>query len=164
MLEDSGAAVVLTTPASGPRGSPGATPRIVRLDEEAGRRPCRAPAGAGRLPGNLAYVIYTSGSTGRPKGVAIEHRSAVALVALGAREFSAEELAGVLASTSVGFDLSVFEIFVPARLGRHGDPGGERPGAAGAAGEGRGGAGQHRALGDGGAAAHRAACPPRCGR
>jgi amino acid adenylation domain-containing protein len=67
--------------------------------------------------GNLAYVIYTSGSTGRPKGVAIEHRSAVALVRWAAAAFSPAELARVLAATSVCFDLSVFELFVPLGLG-----------------------------------------------
>jgi amino acid adenylation domain-containing protein len=73
------------------------------------------PSEAG--PGNLAYVIYTSGSTGRPKGVAIEHRSAVALVDWARRVFPAADLEGVLASTSICFDLSVFELFVPLACG-----------------------------------------------
>jgi amino acid adenylation domain-containing protein len=64
-------------------------------------------------PDDLAYVIYTSGSTGRPKGVAIEHRSAVALLSWAHTVYGPEELAGVLASTSICFDLSVFELFVP---------------------------------------------------
>ena len=68
-------------------------------------------------PGNLAYVIYTSGSTGRPKGVAIVHGSASVMVQWAQRAFSAEELRGVLASTSICFDLSVFEIFVPLSVG-----------------------------------------------
>ena len=66
---------------------------------------------------DLAYVIYTSGSTGRPKGVAIEHRSAVALVCWAKEVFSGEELSGMLASTSICFDLSVFEMFVPLSWG-----------------------------------------------
>ncbi len=66
---------------------------------------------------DLAYVIYTSGSTGRPKGVAIEHRSAVAFINWSKQQFSAEHLAGVLASTSICFDLSIFEIFVPLSMG-----------------------------------------------
>jgi amino acid adenylation domain-containing protein len=66
---------------------------------------------------NLAYVIYTSGSTGRPKGVAICHRSAVAFHSWAQEVFSGEELKGVLASTSICFDLSVFEIFVPLSCG-----------------------------------------------
>jgi surfactin family lipopeptide synthetase A len=65
---------------------------------------------------NMAYVIYTSGSTGKPKGVAIEHRSAVAMIDWGRKTFSGE-LAAVLASTSICFDLSVFEIFVPLSVG-----------------------------------------------
>jgi amino acid adenylation domain-containing protein len=66
---------------------------------------------------NLAYVIYTSGSTGKPKGVAIEHRNAVALLDWARQVFNPEELAGVLASTSICFDLSVFELFVPLSRG-----------------------------------------------
>ncbi len=66
---------------------------------------------------NLAYVIYTSGSTGRPKGVAITHRSAVAFMHWAQEVFSPEALAGVLASTSLSFDLSVFEMFVTLSVG-----------------------------------------------
>lgn len=65
----------------------------------------------------LAYVIYTSGSTGMPKGVAIEHRNTVAMLHWARGQFDDASLAGVLASTSVCFDLSVFEIFVPLAWG-----------------------------------------------
>ena len=68
-------------------------------------------------PDNLAYVIYTSGSTGQPKGVAIEHRNTVALLHWAKSVFTNDELAGVLASTSICFDLSVFELFVPLSWG-----------------------------------------------
>ncbi len=66
---------------------------------------------------DLAYVIYTSGSTGQPKGVAIEHRAAVALVCWAKDVFTPEEISGVLASTSICFDLSIFEMFVPLSWG-----------------------------------------------
>ncbi|HEY0783532.1 MAG TPA: amino acid adenylation domain-containing protein, partial [Thermoanaerobaculia bacterium] len=69
------------------------------------------------LPENLAYLIYTSGSTGTPKAVAIEHRSAVATVGWALQAYGAVELRGVLAATSIAFDLSVFEIFVPLAAG-----------------------------------------------
>lgn len=62
---------------------------------------------------NLAYVIYTSGSTGVPKGVAIEHRSAVAFLHWARAIFRPEDTEGMLASTSICFDLSVFELFFP---------------------------------------------------
>lgn len=65
----------------------------------------------------LAYIIYTSGSTGRPKGVAIEHCSAVARMHWAQEQFSPAELSGMLAATSICFDLSVFEIFAPLSWG-----------------------------------------------
>jgi amino acid adenylation domain-containing protein len=68
-------------------------------------------------PDNLAYVIYTSGSTGRPKGVAITHRSAVAFISWARTAFGPADLAGVLAATSICFDLSVFELFAPLSSG-----------------------------------------------
>lgn len=60
---------------------------------------------------HLAYIIYTSGSTGRPKGVAIEHGSAHAFLRWAGQHYAAEEWSGVLAATSVCFDLSVYELF-----------------------------------------------------
>ncbi|MEM9597735.1 MAG: amino acid adenylation domain-containing protein, partial [Acidobacteriota bacterium] len=68
-------------------------------------------------PDSLAYLIYTSGSTGTPKGVAVSHRNAVAMLQWGAERFSAEELRGSLAVTSVCFDLSVYELFLPLATG-----------------------------------------------
>nr|WP_255217199.1 non-ribosomal peptide synthetase [Myxococcus sp. AM010] len=68
-------------------------------------------------PDHLAYVLFTSGSTGRPKGVALAHRGAVAFLRWTTRAFSSDELAGVLASTSLNFDLSVFELFAPLLRG-----------------------------------------------
>jgi len=68
-------------------------------------------------PENLAYVLFTSGSTGRPKGVAIEHRNVAAFVYWAQQVFTLRELAGVLLSTSICFDLSVFETFVPLSVG-----------------------------------------------
>jgi amino acid adenylation domain-containing protein len=66
---------------------------------------------------SLAYMIYTSGSTGTPKGVAIEHHGAVNLINWARKIFSDVEMAGVLASTSICFDLSVFELFVTLSRG-----------------------------------------------
>jgi amino acid adenylation domain-containing protein len=66
---------------------------------------------------NLAYIIYTSGSTGKPKGVAITHSNAVAFLHWSRNNFTQEQLAGVLASTSICFDLSIFEIFAPLVCG-----------------------------------------------
>ncbi|HEX7181365.1 MAG TPA: non-ribosomal peptide synthase/polyketide synthase, partial [Thermoanaerobaculia bacterium] len=116
MLEDSEASVVVTEErlaAALPAGSA----RVVTLAELEESAVSERPLPGTTTPQNLAYVIYTSGSTGRPKGVAIEHRSAVALVAWAVETFRAEDLGGVLFSTSICFDLSIFELFVPLSRG-----------------------------------------------
>ncbi|MGH3933408.1 MAG: amino acid adenylation domain-containing protein, partial [Pseudonocardiaceae bacterium] len=64
-----------------------------------------------------AYVIYTSGSTGRPKGVIVTHASVVDLAAWAASIFGPSGLSRVVASTSLNFDVSVFEIFCPLVVG-----------------------------------------------
>ncbi|MEH2041209.1 non-ribosomal peptide synthetase [Nostoc sp.] len=66
---------------------------------------------------NLAYAIYTSGSTGKPKGVAIAHSNTVAFLTWASSVFTPADLAGVLAATSICFDLSIFEIFLPLSNG-----------------------------------------------
>jgi amino acid adenylation domain-containing protein len=68
-------------------------------------------------PNDLAYVLYTSGSTGRPKGVGIEHRNLINLVSWARSIVSDAELEGLLVSTSLNFDLSAFEMFVPLVFG-----------------------------------------------
>ncbi|HEX7892996.1 MAG TPA: amino acid adenylation domain-containing protein, partial [Terriglobales bacterium] len=93
--------------------------RIVRLDDttdQITRESTEKPVVAVK-PQNLAYVLFTSGSTGRPKGVAIEHRSAATFVQWAQTVFSPQELSGVLFSTSVCFDLSIFEMFAPLSVG-----------------------------------------------
>ena len=75
MLEDSGAAVVLTEePIS--ETLPAHWAQTVCLDRDwpeiAAESADDLPLTT--LPEDLLYVIYTSGSTGKPKGVAVEHR------------------------------------------------------------------------------------------
>ncbi|MEV8510244.1 amino acid adenylation domain-containing protein, partial [Actinoplanes sp. NPDC051475] len=66
---------------------------------------------------HLAYTIYTSGSTGRPKGVMITQLNMANLVLWGIREFGRSGLAHVLFTTSLNFDVSVFELFCPLICG-----------------------------------------------
>jgi amino acid adenylation domain-containing protein len=66
---------------------------------------------------NLAYILFTSGSTGTPKAVAVEHRNATNFLQWAQTVFSPDELAGTLCSTSMCFDLSIFEMFVPWSVG-----------------------------------------------
>ncbi|MDC9616130.1 amino acid adenylation domain-containing protein, partial [Xenorhabdus khoisanae] len=66
---------------------------------------------------HLAYVIYTSGSTGKPKGVMVEHRNVVNLLIWTQQAFRPEELTNTLFSTSLNFDVSVYEFFAPLIFG-----------------------------------------------
>ncbi|MEO3924511.1 amino acid adenylation domain-containing protein [Micromonosporaceae bacterium B7E4] len=68
-------------------------------------------------PEHPAYLLYTSGTTGRPKGVLVPHRAVAELVRWAAAEFGPDRLARVLASTPLGFDVSVFELFAPLCCG-----------------------------------------------
>ncbi|TLS44252.1 amino acid adenylation domain-containing protein [Streptomyces montanus] len=73
--------------------------------------------GSNSEAGNLVYITYTSGSTGRPKGVSATHRNAVEFVEWTHTAFGPDRLAKVLFSTSLNFDVSVFEIFSPLSCG-----------------------------------------------
>ncbi|MFF0016393.1 amino acid adenylation domain-containing protein [Streptomyces sp. NPDC005374] len=68
-------------------------------------------------PADPAYIIYTSGSTGRPKGVVVSHANMADLLAWLAGFLGTEGLSQVQATTSVSFDVSVFEIFGPLATG-----------------------------------------------
>ena len=124
MLADARPVAVLTTVTAG-GDLPAATPQVAVDDPAivtavsrlAGDDLAAAERPALLEPSSPAYVIYTSGSTGRPKGVVIEHRGVVSLVSWARAEFPAAELARVLASTSLSFDVSVFEIFAPLVCG-----------------------------------------------
>ncbi|MDX6502481.1 MAG: hypothetical protein QOG23_5745, partial [Blastocatellia bacterium] len=118
MLED-GQATVLLTQSHLLARLPEHGRRVICLDETRDDLPHEIVENLTptATPDNLAYVIYTSGSTGIPKGVAIGHRSALALIDWSRGVFTAEDLAGTLASTSICFDLSIFELFLPLACG-----------------------------------------------
>ncbi|WP_407567207.1 amino acid adenylation domain-containing protein [Polymorphospora sp. A560] len=87
------------------------------------------PAGVGR--DDAAYVIFTSGSTGTPKGVVVSHAAAANTVADVNARFGVGADDRVLGLASLGFDLSVYDIFGPLAAGgavvlpaadRRGDP------------------------------------------
>lgn len=66
---------------------------------------------------NLAYVIYTSGSTGKPKGVEVPHRAVVNFLSSMACEPGIGKDDTLLAVTTLSFDISVLEIFLPLTVG-----------------------------------------------
>ncbi len=122
MLGDARPVLVITDSAGAAGVLPADGPPVVALDDPetlAGLADLPATSlsdgqrVAPLLPSHPAYVIYTSGSTGTPKGVTVTHQSVVNLVCWAAAEFAPEDLSLVLASTSLSFDVSVFEIFSP---------------------------------------------------
>jgi UDP-N-acetylmuramate--L-alanine ligase len=62
-------------------------------------------------PTDTAYICFTSGSTGRPKGVAVAHRSLFLLVADNVGRFDVGPGQRALLNTSIGFDVSLGEIW-----------------------------------------------------
>src|SRR5206468_4334870 len=127
ILEDAQASILLTQQ-SLLELLPQSSAQVVSLDSDWWKIELEsADAVASRVkPENLAYVLFTSGSTGRPKGVALEHRSASAFIQWAQTVFSRQDVAGTLFSTSMCFDLSVFEMFVPLSMGGKGRAGDHR--------------------------------------
>src|SRR5262249_29758989 len=111
MLEDAGAAVVLTFGAAEYESSKA---RVVRLDQEwpeIAREPETNPESVVTAADNLAYVIYTSGSTGRPKGMMITHRNVLRLFATSEQHFHFNEEDVWTLFHSYAFDFSVWELW-----------------------------------------------------
>ena len=68
-------------------------------------------------PEDTAYVIFTSGSTGRPKGVCIPHRAVVNFLGSMRREPGLTPDDVLLSVTTLSFDISGLEIFLPLTTG-----------------------------------------------
>ena len=60
---------------------------------------------------HLAYIIFTSGSTGNPKGVIEKHRPAVNLIEWVNNTYNVGPQDRLLFTTSLCFDLSVYDVF-----------------------------------------------------
>ncbi|MEZ6088488.1 MAG: amino acid adenylation domain-containing protein [Pirellulaceae bacterium] len=122
MCQDACLRAILSEDALAERNDFGQCP-IIPIDRNAARIAlCSAdapsPAGpeSSRLD-DVAYVIYTSGSTGRPKGVRISHRSIINLLKSFADQPGFTQDDCFLALTTLSFDISVAEIFVPLITG-----------------------------------------------
>lgn len=68
-------------------------------------------------PSDPAYILYTSGSTGRPKGVVIPHRALANFLLSMAAEPGFRDGERLLALTTVSFDISALELFLPLVAG-----------------------------------------------
>ncbi len=68
-------------------------------------------------PSNPAYILYTSGSTGQPKGVLVDHMALLNQIQWLQHTFGLTKLDAVLHHSSLAFDVSVEEIFLPLCAG-----------------------------------------------
>ena len=115
IVADAAAPVILTNAILAPVFADSGARLLLDTESEAVETGMAEPCPA--RPGDLAYVLYTSGSTGRPKAVGIEHRNLINLISWGRSIVSDAELRGLLFSTSLNFDLSAFEMFLPLAFG-----------------------------------------------
>ncbi|MFI5587255.1 amino acid adenylation domain-containing protein [Amycolatopsis sp. NPDC051758] len=108
MLDDSGAALVLTRQSSAARTGR-AGPEVITLDtarHDLADLPATDPLSEVDSQ-NLAYVIYTSGSTGRPKGVQITHGALARYLGTAVADYCASGSGGAPLLSTVSCDLMV---------------------------------------------------------
>lgn len=123
MLEDAAPACIITAAELAP-GLPArcSAPRIV-LDgpdtvcQLALQKDTNPDLGRQPSPLNPAFVIYTSGSTGKPKGVMVTFGNMVNFLFSHQDLFRLGEKDRLLAVTTISFDISVLEIFLPLTNG-----------------------------------------------
>ncbi|HEX6747471.1 MAG TPA: amino acid adenylation domain-containing protein [Longimicrobium sp.] len=113
MLEDSAAAVVVTTPAIA-ETLPETGAEVMAIDGIVPAPDLHLPQVDGD---DVAYVVYTSGTTGRPKGAAIPHRALANHCAWMQDAFPLGPGDRVLQKTPVSFDASVWEFWAPLVAG-----------------------------------------------
>ncbi|MFI6492461.1 amino acid adenylation domain-containing protein [Streptomyces sp. NPDC050564] len=135
MLSTAGARLVVTETELADRiggGADGERPRgqrqgdydgvlldVERERDAIARQPDSAPdlGAPDGLQHSLAYTLFTSGSTGRPKGVQIAHRSLLNLLFSMRERFGAGPDHTWLAATSLSFDISAAELYLPLVTG-----------------------------------------------
>jgi amino acid adenylation domain-containing protein len=141
MLRDSGAALLLADPALPEIPSAGTEivpvpsrplhpdlPQGFSGEVGEGHEPGGAAGGRGSTaavervsadvtPRDRAYLIYTSGSTGRPKAVEVEHGTLSSMLASVAHQPGMRADDVTLAVTTISFDVSVPELFLPLVTG-----------------------------------------------
>ena len=117
MVEDAKTRVLVTSSALADR-APKGQPSLVTVDRDQDEIARATGSAEGSCsPDDLCYAIYTSGSTGKPKGVEIRHRSVVNFLESMTRTLGLESRDRVLGLTSLSFDPSVLEIYLPLTVG-----------------------------------------------
>jgi amino acid adenylation domain-containing protein len=114
MLEDSAPAAIITSAKVSVPEFGGKCPTLLVDKVEATSKAVKTPA---LKSDALAYIIYTSGSTGKPKGVEIPHRAAVNFLRSMQSKPGLTGKDRLLAVTTLSFDISLLEMFLPLLAG-----------------------------------------------
>ncbi|MEC0172767.1 amino acid adenylation domain-containing protein [Paenibacillus graminis] len=115
MLEDSGAAVLLTERKFA--DFIGFSGEFILLEDLLEDCPDGGNVPLSNTINDLAYVIYTSGSTGKPKGVMIEHQAVLNFFNGMISRISFNDSKKILGLTTISFDIFVLEMLLPLTVG-----------------------------------------------
>lgn len=118
MLEDTRASIIITSSACAAGLPTTSRSKAIEIDKVVLDEQPVNNLKASISPNQLAYIIYTSGSTGRPKGVMIQHSNVYSFICWCRTEFASGNFDIAYASTSISFDLSVYELFYPLAAGK----------------------------------------------
>ncbi|MFF2148216.1 amino acid adenylation domain-containing protein [Kitasatospora sp. NPDC058190] len=116
-LEHAGATALLARETWAPEDAVPAGVTLLSFEQALATPADTPPYPVPTTPADLAYVIYTSGSTGDPKGVMIDHRGALNTVVDINDRFRVGPSDRVLGISSLGFDLSVYDLFGTLAVG-----------------------------------------------
>ncbi|MEM7049900.1 MAG: amino acid adenylation domain-containing protein [Acidobacteriota bacterium] len=117
MIEDAGLRLVLSEAARADDLPPHRVPVLDLAEAASGDPVADAPRPRPLAGEDTAYVIYTSGSTGRPKGVVVPHRALRNFLLAMAEEPGLAAGQCLLAVTSLSFDISALELYLPLIVG-----------------------------------------------
>ena len=124
IIEDTGASLLVSEPALQHRLTGYIGPRLLVGSSPSTLSQVRGPQDERFLfshpdahPDRPAYLICTSGSTGKPKGVPILHRSLTNLLFAYAQRTGFNASDKLLAVSSIGFDWSILDLFLPLAHG-----------------------------------------------
>ncbi|MER7618325.1 AMP-binding protein, partial [Nonomuraea wenchangensis] len=116
VLEDSGARTVLVPDELRERLPTVSTASVLSLDDDLSAYSA-VNVKVAVDPMDPAYLLYTSGSTGRPKGVAVPHRALLNFLIAMRDLLNSGEDDIWLALTSLSFDISGLELYLPLVTG-----------------------------------------------
>jgi amino acid adenylation domain-containing protein len=119
MIEDSGTQLVLSQTTLTDATS-SLSCQVLNVDEQKediSALPMTSPKEVSINGSARAYVLYTSGSTGNPKGVENTHTAAVNFLKAMADRPGLTAKDKLLAITTISFDISILELFLPLTVG-----------------------------------------------